>query len=314
MPRLIRAKWRPTLALIVACTVLGVLALPTVGLFALMDLAPVMGWTTARNGIALVILLGTGLIGYVLWRTIMRPVTALSDFAQDPDATLPGHFGTRELAHLAGDVARMRGRLEDREAGMRAFAGHVTHELRSPLSAILGAAELLETVEDPETRSELIGNIDAATRRAQRLLDDLHRLTRAHDPRGEGPCSLRAVARAIDAPFVPSGEDRVPLPAETLTAVLDQLAQNAVRHGAGRIALHHGEGRLTVTDDGSGITDADRARVFDPFFTTARDLGGTGMGLPIARALLQASGADIVVADVETGARFDIVMPEEAGV
>ncbi|NNL18356.1 MAG: HAMP domain-containing histidine kinase [Boseongicola sp.] len=64
---------------------------------------------------------------------------------------------------------------------------------------------------------------------------------------------------------------------------------------------------LTVTDDGPGISSGNRDKCFEPFFTTRRDAGGTGMGLAIVQTLLLAHGGEITLEPSETGARFRIV-------
>jgi signal transduction histidine kinase len=69
------------------------------------------------------------------------------------------------------------------------------------------------------------------------------------------------------------------------------------------------EVRLTVSDDGEGVPMGDRERLFEPFFTSRRAEGGTGLGLPIARSLLAASHASIALIDSARGAAFRIVLP-----
>ena len=66
---------------------------------------------------------------------------------------------------------------------------------------------------------------------------------------------------------------------------------------------------LTVTDDGPGVPIADHERLFEPFFTSRRAEGGTGLGLPIARSLLAASHARIGLLATKTGASFEIALP-----
>jgi signal transduction histidine kinase len=96
--------------------------------------------------------------------------------------------------------------------------------------------------------------------------------------------------------------------------VLWQLVTNACQHGGEGVQVRlsareeHGAVRLVVTDDGRGISEANRARVFDPFFTTARDAGGTGLGLTIAQAMLRAFGARLELLPAgERGAAFALV-------
>ena len=87
----------------------------------------------------------------------------------------------------------------------------------------------------------------------------------------------------------------MPLSRDSAVAVLTQLCQNARAHGATRLTMTCGADGLFVEDDGPGIAPGDRDRVFDPFFTTRREEGGTGLGLSIVRAMLEASGASIVL-------------------
>jgi signal transduction histidine kinase len=100
---------------------------------------------------------------------------------------------------------------------------------------------------------------------------------------------------------------------ENAAIVFGHLIDNARRHGAGRVSVHvRTEGGMTqvrVADDGEGVSAANRAQVFEPFFTTRRASGGTGMGLGIVRALMRAHGGDIVLAQSAQGAAFDLVFP-----
>ncbi|WP_421907144.1 ATP-binding protein [Mameliella sp.] len=92
--------------------------------------------------------------------------------------------------------------------------------------------------------------------------------------------------------------------------VLGQLLRNAGEHGARQVLLRSGsEGGapfLQVQDDGTGISPGNAARVFDPFFTTRRGEGGTGMGLAIVRNLLTAHGAGIRLLPADRGTRLGI--------
>ena len=131
------------------------------------------------------------------------------------------------------------------------------------------------------------------------------------------------VRRAVDASglIVGVGLDRtlplVAAPPATLEAVLTILLQNSRQAGAGHVtirATHEGDQViLTLNDDGPGIAAADRERLFEPFFTSRRAQGGTGLGLPIARSLLAASNARIELADATAGAAFRITLPVAEG-
>ena len=112
---------------------------------------------------------------------------------------------------------------------------------------------------------------------------------------------------------LPNALPPLAVPPATLRAVLTSLSQNALQAGASRMRIEgRVEGRnllLDVTDDGPGIAEADRHRVFEPFFTSRRSSGGTGLGLPIARSLLEASLASIELLPSEKGARFRLSLP-----
>jgi len=103
-----------------------------------------------------------------------------------------------------------------------------------------------------------------------------------------------------------SGDELVPLAVTDLTAIIVQLAQNAVAHGADQIDLDWNTDRLMISDNGAGIASGNQERIFAPFFTSRRDQGGTGMGLAIVRSLLNAHGGRIDLVDSAKGASFEI--------
>jgi signal transduction histidine kinase len=106
---------------------------------------------------------------------------------------------------------------------------------------------------------------------------------------------------------------QVAVPAATLEAVIGSLIDNSRRAGARACTISAVTSdervRVDVSDDGPGIAPADRDRLFEPFFTTRRADGGTGLGLPIARSLLDACGATIGLEPSACGARFVLELP-----
>ena len=111
-----------------------------------------------------------------------------------------------------------------------------------------------------------------------------------------------------------TGEDQpLPLAAGGLTVILQQLLSNAAAAGATRVSIAAEPARLTITDNGKGISPGNRAHVFDPFFTTRRDTGGTGMGLTITANLLAAHGAEIRLLSPDQGAGFEISFDPDRG-
>jgi len=95
--------------------------------------------------------------------------------------------------------------------------------------------------------------------------------------------------------------------------VLATLIENARQAGASRLSIvargENGQGMISLSDDGPGIPPADRERVFDPFFTSKRREGGTGLGLPIALALVQNRRGSLELAESGPGAQFALRLP-----
>jgi two-component system OmpR family sensor kinase len=100
--------------------------------------------------------------------------------------------------------------------------------------------------------------------------------------------------------------DPVPLAADGVRLVLDHLLSNAAGHGATSATIAARGQELMVCDNANGVSEGNEGRIFDPFFTTRRDDGGTGMGLPIVRRMLEASGATISLVRPPKGACFVI--------
>jgi signal transduction histidine kinase len=105
----------------------------------------------------------------------------------------------------------------------------------------------------------------------------------------------------------------VAAPAELLEAVIETLVENSAQAGAELVTISgRGEGSrvlLSVADDGQGIAEADPERIFEPFHTSRRGEGGSGLGLPIARSLLAACGGTIAARPAERGALFELSLP-----
>ncbi len=309
----IRRKWRPPLALVIGGTLSAVLFLPVIAIGYFKVAGFILGWGETTLLIGTLAVVTTLLLGVLLWRLVLRPVYALTAHAKAVtdgrgDAPLPEHFGTPELSALGQAVLDMGSTLRDREAGLRAYTSHVTHELKSPLTSLIGAAELLEDAPAPEDRAALTQTIRASAQKMQMLLDALRRLSDARDPVGRGPTRLSAALAGLDAPLAVTldRDGDVPLDPEALRAILGHLAQNAAAHGAGRLTVTATDAGLLIEDDGPGIAPGNRARIFEPFFTTRRAKGGTGMGLAIVRTMLGAAGGDIALCDGTGGARFRI--------
>jgi signal transduction histidine kinase len=281
---------------------------------------------------ALCMILPTLIIGYVFHRTITAPMRELIERTRavgtgDRNALRPlKQHGTKEFASLSQSFLDMAGRLNQRSDFISTFATHVSHELKSPLTSIQGAAELLRddigatTPMSDSDRRKFIDNIVADADRLTKISIRLREFARADSPLVAGVSKLASPITGLRAAF-PSLEIQasgdldaaVHMSEENLAIVLSNLVDNAMRHGATRIDLVSARQEpmliVTATDNGEGVSPNNRSRIFDSFFTTRRDTGGTGMGLAIVRAMLDAHGGAIRLLDSERGAAFEISIP-----
>lgn len=321
--RIVR-KWRPPLIGVLGGVLGIVLILPPAGLLALRALTPDMGFRAAAILISGAVLVATTLLGLILWRILLRPVQALAQRAAAAEqglvetTPLP-HYGTRELRDLGQAVLDMAATLQAREQAVRLFADHVSHEFKSPLTAIRGAGELLDAGQSAGSEDHrLTQTILGATHRLDQLLSALSAVALAREPRHHGQTRLPDLMGDLRQRFgnlsldliQPADVPALPLSRTGLEIVLCHLLQNAAAHGARSVTLMQGQDAtslwLRVQDDGNGISAGNRDKIFSPFFTTRRDQGGTGMGLAITRALLEAHGASLALVPSDLGAHFRI--------
>ena len=263
--------------------------------------------------------------------TIGRPVRALREQARraargEQGAVTPlRHPGTREIAELSETVAEMARTLETRANYIADFAAQVSHEFKTPLTAMQGAAEMLRehgATMSAEERARFHDIIERDTRRLSQLVRRLLELARADmapaaasETADVGAVLQAAAGRYRDsAPAVELGLPPAPLRAaigaDTLESILGSLLDNVRAHAGpdatARLsaAATGAEVEIDVQDDGPGISPANGTHVFEPFFTTARDRGGTGLGLSIARSLTRAHGGDLELLPSARGALF----------
>lgn len=316
-------KWRPSLGFVLGGALCGTLLLSLTGLVAFRYLGPELGYRNAAVLLALIITAATGVLGWLLVRLLLRPISALELFAtqvvRHPAEPLspPARFGTRELGTTAQSVIDMAETLRNRETTIRSFSDHVTHELKTPVATLRAATELLRDDESlsPENL-RLVDQIASAGVQMEHQIDAMRQVARARESRHDGITSLNELRDVLGGDFpaldlrIEGGDVTIPIGPKGLQVVLRQLLGNASEHGAQavQIAARLDETRvaLTVRDDGQGISAGNATRVFDPFFTTKRDQGGTGMGLAIVRNTLRAHGGDIALLPDSDGAAFSI--------
>ena len=265
-------------------------------------------------------------------RTISRPVAELlartRRVARGETAVMEplGNPGTREMAELSDGISQMATALADRAAYIRTLASQVSHEFKTPLTSIQGAVELLQDHHDTMTAAErerFLANISGDGARLRALLDRLLDLARAENTvRSDARTGLAAVVSTAVSGLPPgiTAQIEIPdgldarIPSEALQIVLGNLLDNAAEHDASEVRISAEGGAEFVTmriaDDGRGISPANRNKIFEHFFTTRREQGGTGLGLGIVRALLAAHGGTIALSDTggDGGASFEILL------
>lgn len=269
----------------------------------------------------------------ILSRAIVRPIEGLSRATRSLASgrrIAPRHPSLQvvEIRTLFEDFEQMADSIEKRSRYLRDFASSVSHEFKTPLAAISGAIELLQdhgADMAPADRARFLANMSADAERLSRLVRRLMELARAdvlvgeHGVQAEATPLLMAVADALGGPEFtiavtpPARTPILAIDAGALEAILTTLVDNARQAGATRLdidlSLQDGLARFDLTDNGPGIPQGDREKIFDPFFTSKREQGGTGLGLAIARSLLEAYRGELHLCLSPQGAHFRLFCP-----
>jgi heavy metal sensor kinase len=284
-------------------------------------------------------LLAAVVAGYVLASRVSRPLRRMARTAAEVDAGDISHrigptTASEEIQVLAESFDRMLDRLGDAFARQRAFVSDASHELRTPLTIVRGQLEVLARQPDVshEDVTRVTRLVSAEIERMERLVEDLLLLAKTEEgsPLAVRRIELReyvtdvfdALSLTADRRFELGSVSDVAIEADPdrLAQVIHNLAQNAVVYteedGLVRLsaAANGRYVRFAVEDDGPGIPEAERDRIFDRFhrtdFSRARRNGGSGLGLAIARALVQAHGGRIRAGESpEGGARLEFDIP-----
>jgi two-component system sensor histidine kinase BaeS len=281
-------------------------------------------------------------ISFYLSRSVIAPISAMSLATQ---RIANGRYdervqvrGADELAQLAVRFNQMAEKLNEVESMRRQLIGDVSHELRTPLTAIKGSMEGLMDGVLPATQ-ETYQQIHTETDRLNRLVDDLQELSRVESQAYQldlRPVEVSALVRTVtkrlasqaeskrvaldldlapDLPRVLADEDRA-------VQVLTNLTGNALQYTSenGRISIAaqrvNNEIHISVRDTGIGISSEHLPHIFDRFYRadksrSRRAGGGSGIGLTIARALVEAHGGRIWAesAGEGQGSTFTFTLP-----
>ncbi|MFW5952082.1 MAG: GAF domain-containing sensor histidine kinase, partial [Gemmatimonadota bacterium] len=240
-----------------------------------------------------------------------------------------------EMAGTAMEHARLHREAHEAIWARQDVLTFVSHDLKNPLNVVLNATSLIEeTATDPERVAKYSGLISRAALQMRDLVTDLLTASRMEagrfwvDPEPTDPAEmveaavelLRSVAeeRGIELRLdVPERIEAVSADARRVQQVLQNLIGNAmeITSGGGEVrvavAAEDGHVRFRVSDDGPGITEEDRARIFEAFYQGGDEKqAGWGLGLAITRGIVEAHGGSLDVDSVEGhGSTFSFTLP-----
>ncbi|MFQ6548719.1 sensor histidine kinase [Aestuariibius sp. 2305UL40-4] len=236
----------------------------------------------------------------------------------------------RRITERTAELQRLVRQIETNEANRKRLMADISHELRTPLAIILGEADVtLRTNGDmPDDISDALARIRDSAKHTNQIVDDM--LTVARHEAGQlrldrRDTDLRKVLR--DAADMFPGAVSVDMPSQPVRAMVDEVRlrqsvlavfQNARRYGGptitARLETDGSRLRFTIEDDGPGMTDDEKAQAFQRFFrgsnANGQALEGSGLGLPIVKAILEAHGGTARLEDGATrGLRVVLDLP-----
>jgi heavy metal sensor kinase len=298
----------------------------------------------ARNlaGVSIAIWLLAAVLGRRLVRRALRPVTRMAEAAcsmtaADRDRRLPMPGTGDELDALAGSFNGLLERLREEVERQKRFTGDASHQLRTPLAALLGQVEVALRRDRPaEEYRRALADVQEEAVRLRQIVESLLFLARAESDAGRPdlhPMELTAFVcshlghwshhdRAGDlrVELRPDGEAWICAHPPLLGQLLDNLLDNAAKYSAPGTPIevrawragHHVA--LAVRDWGMGLSPEDQAHLFEPFYRSAearrRGHPGVGLGLAVARRIAAAFGGTIEVrSEPGRGSTFTVRLP-----
>jgi signal transduction histidine kinase len=281
--------------------------------------------------LALVVLITWSVMGRALRpvESIRREVADIS--ARDLHRRLKVPKSDDEISRLAETMNGMLSRLAESSQRQRRFISDASHELRSPVSSLRAVAEVAAEYPESTSLQEFATTVLSEEKRLEALIDDLLALARADENRLvqlrepvdlddlvlEEASRLRAASTLrIDTSKVSAA--RVQGDAGSLRRAIRNVGDNAMRHATSKVAFEVSSdeswARVAVLDDGAGVRESDRRRIFERFIrldeARDRDSGGNGLGLSIVTEIIDAHKGAVTVSDARgTGACFELRLP-----
>lgn len=277
------------------------------------------------------------LVAVTTWLVVGRALRPVERIREEVDGITAERLHQRvpvpetadEIAALATTMNGMLDRLDAAATAQRRFVSDASHELRSPLATIRQHAELAQAHPEVTSIGELAEVVSEEGLRLQGIVESLLLLARLDEgasTRGEAVDlddialgevrRLRAAGLDVDGSGIAAA--RVHADPRLLGQLVRNLADNAVRHSRGRVAIGvvpaDGHVFVMVEDDGAGVPVEERERIFERFVrldeARSRDAGGSGLGLAIARGIAVSAGGTLMVDDSRWGgARFVLALP-----
>ncbi len=273
------------------------------------------------------LLLVVGGASWMLAGRALRPVERIRTRVQGIESSdlterVPVPQTDDEVARLAATMNEMLDRLQAGQATQRRFVADASHELRSPLATVAAGLEVIEPSARGQAWQDLHRLMRGEAERMRRLVENLLLLAKADDaalPMQQVEVDLDDL---VDAEVLRLREgngglevlaDVQPVRVHGDPLMLSQLVRNLVEnaalaaHGAVRLSTTQRDGQaiLMIGDDGDGIPDEDRLRVFERFVrldaSRARSSGGSGLGLSIVQEIVKAHNGTVVLAAAATG-------------
>jgi two-component system OmpR family sensor kinase len=286
--------------------------------------------------VALVLLVPIGFWSRAHWRSLQQ-LSSVADRFGAGELSARARMQPRDSVYpLAERIDHMADRIESLLAAQRNLLHSVSHEIRTPIARLEFALELLRDAADDPALSKRIDGMEGDLTELKELVNELLGMARLdagqslqRQPFALEPALRQCVASlppsaiAIDAEFA-SGLGEVEADQRLLLRAVGNLLRNALKYANGqvRLAAERDESgaagnaavRIVVEDDGAGIPEEERERIFEPFYrldrSRDRSTGGFGLGLSIAsKAVALHGGALTVDASPLGGARFTLTLP-----